>query len=260
MLIYNAGPATQPTSVDTKSNDEFFRTVGSALADANNPAILLVGGADFASWTVRSQQAPMRFDRRPSDYSQAALICEWNARDPKQSWGLEIDPVRVGAAQQLPEYAGVTPFRLGDYADTEAYPNVAIIEVPLPAERAQLVLDAARTPTRDTMRFPLMRWLAAWRAFVSLPETIPHPLLNRVPHPGAAFVAMAYEAAEVTLVPGATDLQHCPELLWANAKYWGSAVGNNVRVSRTLRDEAARVPTARPLPIPAPDRGSEDHG
>jgi hypothetical protein len=91
-----------------------------------------------------------------------------------------------------------------------------------------------------------------WRAFVTLPESMPHPLLNRMPHPGAAFVSMAYEAAEITLVPGATDMQHCPELLWANAKYWRDAVGANVEITRLVRDPEARSLAAQPTPIPVP--------
>lgn len=252
MLLFNNKPPTPPTSVEASSNAEFFRSVSLELK-SSDPAILLVGGADFASWTVRAQQAPLRYDRRPSDYSHAALIYSWNQQNPEDSWGFEVDPVRIGAGQQLPEYNGVTRFRLGDFSDAALYPNLAVIHVPLTAAKSEQVREAARLPTRDSLRFPLMRWLAAWRAFVTLPETVPHPLLNRMPHPGAAFVALAYEAAEVTLIPGATDLQHCPELLWANAKHWNQAVGDNVHVFRTLRDEGAVVPKAQTLPIPLPD-------
>lgn len=251
MLVYNSAPANPATTVDAASNADFFAQVARELQDPG-PTILLVGGSDFASWTVRAQQAPIRFDRRPSDYSHAALICEWNKQRPEDSWGLEIDPVYVAAARQFPEHGGVTPFRLGDYQDTQQFPNVAIIDVPVDAERNRAVVAAACTPMRDPIRFPLLRWLASWRAFITLPEVVPHPLLNRTPHPGAAFVAMAYEAADVTLIPGATDLQHCPELLWANAKYWGSAVGDDVQVFRALRDRDARTPAARSLPIPVP--------
>jgi hypothetical protein len=258
MLIFNDRPPTESTPIHADDNTAFFREVASKLKPATGsagyfPSILLVGGSDFASWTARSQQAPMRYDRRPSDYSHAALICGWDWAAPEQSWGLEVDPVRVPASQQVPEHAGVTPFRLLDYAETDAFPNLAVINVPLPAQGAEQVVEAARMPMRDALRFPLLRWLATWRAFITMPESMPHPLLNRLPHPGAALVAMAYEAAEVTLIPGATDLQHCPELLWANAKHWGHAVGDDVKVFRVLRDEDARVRTPRALPISLPE-------
>jgi hypothetical protein len=123
------------------------------------------------------------------------------------------------------------------------FPNLAVIHVP-PREEGflQEVIDAACTPLRDSVRFPLLQWLAAWRAFVTAPELSPHPLLNRTPHPGAAFVAMAYEAAEITLVLAATDMQHCPEALWANAKYWRDDVGTGVTVTRLVRDPIATAP------------------
>jgi hypothetical protein len=124
MLIFNNRPANPASSFDaSRSNAEFFRSVA---GDVNTCAILLIGGSDFASWTVRTQQAALRYDRRPSDYSHAALICAWDRADPEQSWGFELDPIRVPAAKQLPEYMGVTPFRLADYSDQRAYPNLAL--------------------------------------------------------------------------------------------------------------------------------------
>jgi hypothetical protein len=250
MLVFSD---KSPTRLDdfptTTRNAEFFAAVAKKIGKVR-PAILLVGAADFASWTVRVQQAVMRFDRRPSDYSHAALLCAWDLAQPERSWGLELDAVRVAASAQRPEHGGVTPFRISDYLDDDAFPNLAVIDVP-PVERGshRAIVEAARRPMRDAVRFPLLRWLAAWRAFVTAPEAMSHPLLNRIPHPGAGFVAMAYEAAEVTLIPGAVDMQHCPELLWANAKHWGEAVGANVRIYRLLRDPDAKTRKAAPVPI-----------
>ena len=257
MIIYSDRESIAFKHSTAADNAQFFAEVASEL-DAPGPIVLLAGGSDFASCTVRSQQALMRFDRRPSDYSHAALICDFRLETPEQSWGLELDALHVPASRQVPEHAGVTEFRLAEYFDSQAFPNLALIHIPLPT-RAQVdaVITAARTPNRDLTRFPLWRWLAAWRAFVTAPETMPHPLQNRIPHPGAAFVAMAYEAAEITLIPGATDVQHCPELLWANAKHWGHAVSAEVDIQafRVRRDEHAQPRAALAVPIAVPDLG-----
>jgi len=238
----------------TTSSEAFFAQVAGS---ASHPAILLVGGSDHASWTTRVQQAPMRFDRRPSDFSHAALVCEWDRSAPERSWGLEINLVDVAPSAQRPEHGAVTLFRVADYLDAVRFPNLAVIDVPPPSGASlDAVVEAARTPLRDSLRYPLLRWLAAWRAFLTLPEASPHPLANRTPHPAAALVAMAYEAAELTLVPAATDMQHCPELLWANAKYWRSAVGANVTITRLIRDPEAKVRPAMPTPIEVPKRRS----
>jgi hypothetical protein len=66
------------------------------------------------------------------------------------------------------------------------------------------------------------------------------------------------------LIPGATDLQHCPEVLWGNAKHWGHAVDQEerTRIFRVERDEAAATRKARTVPIevPAqPERSSKTH-
>jgi len=255
MMIYSDRQSTRLVTSQVRDNGSFFREAGKRLPPGG-PLVLLAGGSDFASCTVRQQQGLMRYDRRPSDYSHAALICDFRPDTPEQSWGLELDPLRVPATQQAPEHAGVTPFRLLDYLDAEAFPNLALMRVPLPdPARAEAVVNAARTPIRDLQRFPFLRWLASWRAFVTSPETVPHPLQNRTPHPGAAFISMAYEAAEITLIPGATDLQHCPELLWANAKHWSHAVcaSEDVEIFRVARDQTAQPRTTLPLPIAAPE-------
>jgi hypothetical protein len=250
MLAFNTqGPTPYEDLPKGTTSKEFFAKVAS---QSRGPSILLLAGSDFASWTVRQQQAVVRYDRRPSDYSHAVLVLEWNAEHPELSYGFEIDPVRVAAQDQKPEVGGVTSFRVRDFMNAKSYPNLAVIDVPLAGELRERAVVAAREPMRDVLRYPLFRWLAVWRAFVSVPESVPHPLWNRTPHPGAAYVAMVYEAAEITLVPGATDMQHCPEVLWANAKYWRDAVSENVRITRLVRDPEARSLSAEPTPIPLP--------
>jgi len=249
MLAFNdKQPAPYTDLPATTSNLDFFKQCA-AQAGPTQPSILLLGGVDHPSWTVRQQQALLRLDRRPSDYSHAVLVCAWNVEAPAKSWALEIDPVRIAASEQRPEHAGVTEVRLAAFTKAKDYPNLAVIHVPLSGAGATKVIDAACQPLRDSARFPLLRWLAAWRAFVTAPEISAHPLLNRTPHPGAAFVAMAYEAAEITLAPAATDMQHCPESLWANAKYWRDEVGNDVTVTRLVRDPHARLQPALPAII-----------
>ncbi|MCS6797101.1 MAG: hypothetical protein NZ898_00995 [Myxococcota bacterium] len=77
---------------------------------------------------------------------------------------------------------------------------------------------------------------------MTAPESRPHPLLDRTPHPRAALVAMAFEAAGITRMPGATDLQYCPELLWGNVKYWTESIAPLVRLWSLVRDDEARAP------------------
>jgi hypothetical protein len=75
MLAFNDNTPSpyQDLPADTSSL-EFFAAVSKQAGPAQ-PSILLLGGTDHPSWTVRQQQSILRLDRRPSDYSHAVLVC-----------------------------------------------------------------------------------------------------------------------------------------------------------------------------------------
>ena len=250
------------------SNAAFFQMVTKAAKrDSLQGAILLVGANDTRALALRRAQALLRFDRRVSDWSHAALVIDWPA-DPALAAGVEVSLDPEDPALQVPERNGVTLFQLRRYFDEKRYTNVAVIalafearaagsstepgavraETQSPPERRLAALRAAVSPNRDRVRFPLWESLAPWARYAYAADRTTNPLLESVPMPSAALCEYAYEAAGVDLTPGATANQNCPEMIHATMKYWAEglveAEGVSVRVFSIVRDESGVHPPA----------------
>ena len=269
-------PFTSATEVadlvpNDASNERFFSALTGAVGEsALHGAILLVGGRDSRALALRRAQAVVRFDRRPSKWSHAALIVRWSS-EPAQSVGVEVTLDPSEPRQQVPERNGVTSFRLARYFDREQYPNLAVLTVgfeppaaptsdaestlPSAAERRSHAIGTALTPMRERERYPLWDMLGTWARHVYLPYSTTNPLLDGLPLPCASLCEYAYEAAGVDLTPGATGNNNCPEVLYATAKHWAEGISNaqgaQVRLFSLTRDEHA-------VPLDVLDSGFDD--
>jgi hypothetical protein len=236
-----------------------------AKADLSG-TLLLVGGRDFRSLSVRHAQTSLRYDRRTSYWSHAALIVSWNASNPASSRGLEVALDPVDPVLQVPERNGVTSFALRKYLDERLYPNLALVHVALndvpgeqdgeasvaktAAQRRQDALVAAKNPCTQRETYRLWEGLATWSRYAYAPELAGNPLLENVPHPGASFCEYVYAAAEVDLVPGASTSHTCPELIWASVRHWQGTIdsaGSTLQAHVLIRDEHGKP--LDPLPM-----------
>lgn len=218
-------------------------------------SILLVGGRDHRSLVVRCAQATLRYDRKSSYWSHAAIIAKWDSKQPARSIGLEVALGPVDAKLQVPERNGVTPFELHEYLDASAFPNIALVHAQLSGlpgvkengkstalsaeKRIAVILEAARNPCMQRETFRLWEGLGAWARYSFTPELAQSPLLENVPHPGASFCEYAYAAAQVDLVPGASTSHTCPELIWASVWHWQNsidAVGSTLQAHVRIGD------------------------
>jgi hypothetical protein len=247
-----------------RTNAEFFQ----AVADQTDPAarrgaLLLVGGRDPLARAVRRAQGLLRYDRRPSYWSHAALLLGWPG-EPAGAFGVEIALDARGARRQTPERNGVTAFRLRRYFDRARYPNLGVFLLGLPpaarpadasgARRASRGIDdvvaAALEPNRDRTRYPWWDHLAPWARYAYAPDTAPNPLLEGVPLPAASLCEYAYAAGGVDLVPGATANQTCPELLWATVLHWARRLEDvsavQIKGFAVVRDQHAAPPREAP--------------
>lgn len=237
------------------SNEKFFADVAREVGvPALHGSIVLIGGRSSRSLAIRRAQAQLRFDRRPSRWSHAALIVRFDDK-PGESVGLEATLDPEDCTKQVPERNGVTPFSLSRYFDEQKYPNIALIvvgfearsagkgesSVPAPSERRRAALAAALQPNRNRERYPFWDGLAVWSRYATSPHCNPNPLLEGVPLPSAALCEYAYEAAGLDLTPGATGNNNCPEVLYATAKHWAQGLGQSqaaaVRMFSLARDE-----------------------
>ncbi len=195
----------------------------------------LVGACDPASAAVRRAQSVLRFDRRPSHFSHAFLFTGEEDRILECRL-VEADPSR-------PEFNGVCLSRAARYADPAHHPNLALISFRflVEPERRQAVLDRARTPDAARDRYDFHALAGAWQAFLFDPEGEPNPLTRDVPHPGAAYLRWALEAAGLESAPGAVHQNDAPEHLWAAALRWSKAYARSdlrvrVEVASSIRD------------------------
>jgi hypothetical protein len=228
-----------------RSNEAFFRAAWPELtADAPACALLLVGGNDFRGVALRQAQAVLRFDRRPSYFSHAAILLELDAKDPGRSRGVEVSLEPEEPDQHVPERNGVTPFRLARYFDAARYPNLGLCGLALGAEAGAALRSTALRPLRDLTRYPLWERLGSWARYVYARERAPNPLLEGQGIPSALWCEAVLEAADVPLTLSATDNNVCPELLWATLKHFQPELAHCVRIRsyQLIRDRTCAQP------------------
>jgi hypothetical protein len=259
MRISTSKPFAFETPSATKnSNKPFFDTVSAALKGQPPQAmVLLVGGSDWRSLGLRHAQATLRFDRRPSAWSHAALILDWDGDNVARSSGVEasLDPEQPQL--HVPERDGVTAFSLRRYFDALHYPNVCLAAFTPPAgpegeSGLARISEAARNPQRDGIRFPVWDAFGAWHHYLYQPYKCRNPLLDGLGVPSALLCEAALEAAGVPAAPGATEIQIAPEHLWATFKHWHDQLGESIQLRgwRLVRDEASRPLPALSMEIP----------
>ncbi|MEY4581832.1 MAG: hypothetical protein RL701_6535 [Pseudomonadota bacterium] len=237
-MRYSDQSKTDPTTYAPQlSNREFFAEIAKTCpAEQGAGAVLLIGANDERSQYIRRAQAPLRYDRRSSYFSHAALIARWVPEDPGRSVGVEVTLDPQDSALQVPERNGATPFRLDRYFDAKRYPNVALVALQLQAapdldqsgnkterssaERKRALVKAACTPNLQRDVYPLWDGLATWSKYTYSVERSPNPLLESVPLPAAAFCEYAYATIGIDITPGAATNHTCPELLWATFVRW----------------------------------------
>lgn len=248
-----------------RSNLDLFNAVAkSCKAERGCGAILLVGRRDWRSIQIRRAQATLRYDRRSSYFSHAALITDWDQTKPERSRGLEVTLDSVPGAEQVPERNGVTAFRASQYLDDALYPNLALITLDLKPgkepgpkgktiERKRALLTAARNPCRNRADFPLWESIGEWLKYTYLPERTANPLLEGISLPGAAFCEYAYAAAEVDITPGASTRHTCPELLWSTFLRWQEGLletaVDRIDITYVVRDEFGIAPEPQSMEI-----------
>lgn len=230
-MRYSSDPPQTPEApvAEQASNEEFFdRILSEHPPRAFEAALLLVGARDHRALAVRRAQAALRYDRRPSEWSHAALLLS-RGKDVSSSIGLEV--ALDSDTPHDPERNGVTVFALSRYLDTTRYPNLCLVLPSFSAEAAKLggahaIVEAALDPNRERARFPLYDGLAAWAQYAYSPDSSANPLISNVPLPAAAYCEYAYAAAGVDLTPGATSNSTCPELIWATLRRWSSRLSS----------------------------------
>jgi hypothetical protein len=182
----------------------------------NWTCIALVGGKDTESFRLRVAQAQLRRDLLPSFWSDVMLVA------PKGGSFADAEVTHVPLAQHRgstfpPRENGVVTRPLADFDDAEAFPNVALIALPVKSLDIDERLRAFRRSraTLDALEH-VLRWLAfAWGV-----ARTPNPLHENYGIPSACMLETVFSAAGFDLTPGLESRASCPEAIWSGARYW----------------------------------------
>jgi hypothetical protein len=211
-----------------RNNRDFFRDALKALAEnrlgnQGVGVIGLVGQTDLPGYTLRTAQSVLRWDRRPSLWSHAFLIAApVSARITEVPiWEVALHP-RSGEIP-MPEKNGVGESRLGFYDDPTVDANVALLAVRMTDSEARKVVERARQPNIDRLRYSLWDCLGVWQSYMWSQAVRPNPLSEGYPICSSSYVEMAFEAIHLDLTPAASERNSAPEHLWNAALWWHEA-------------------------------------
>jgi hypothetical protein len=179
------------------------------------PAVLLLGGTDLLHVRARYAQSSARSDLTPSCWSFAAIL----SNDATTGWRVTQASTHGHASlAAIPASNAVCEVPLSDFADRDAFPNLAVLEFPV-EERAKLD-DGGKYLRRARLALDLVGPLAHWITYLWGVGQTGNPLLAGIPEPSALFVERVFAFAGVDITPGLAEPVVCPEAIWQAALLW----------------------------------------
>ncbi|WP_447978573.1 hypothetical protein [Candidatus Nitrospira bockiana] len=182
--------------------------------------LLLVGGRDAMSFRLRIAQAHLRDDFTPSHWSHVMLLGELAADlGATPVYEVSLDPpAGFGFA---PPSNGVQKAVLRRYYSAEAYPNIALIQLPKTGKLTRAaVAEAFAHFQRQRAVLDVPDLILRWLAFTWGVGRTGNPLLEGHGFPSAAMLEVVFGAAGYDLTPGLESRSSCPEAIWQAAKWW----------------------------------------
>ena len=178
--------------------------------------VALLGGADTLAFRVRVAQSHLRSDMLPSYWSEAILV-KLNDASLRGAEALYVPLAQPDGPHYAPQHNGVVSRPLADFDDTERYPNIALIALPVAQEKVLRQVDVFRRSrsTLDALEH-VLRWLAfGWGV-----ARTPNPLHESYGVPSACMLEIVCAAESFDLTPGLESRASCPEAIWSMARYW----------------------------------------
>ena len=231
--------------------------------------IALIGGSDTESFRLRVAQAQLRRDLLPSFWSDVMLVAP---RDGSfaQAQATHVPLAQHGDARFPPRENGVVTRPLADFDDTGAFPNVALIAVPV---KSKDIDDRLRAFRRSRSTLDALEHVLRWLAFVWGVARTGNPLHENYGIPSACMLETVFSAAGFDLTPGLESRASCPEAIWSGARYWHdyflTAIGkrpvgrfdkpHGYAITGTERQGAA-APESAPAAPPTPRKRARKRG
>ena len=176
--------------------------------------VVLVGGVDEVAFRLRIAQAHARDTFDPSTWSHVFFAAP-PPFDPGTTV-VEIPPLS-GIARFPPPTNGVQKATLRKYDDPRAYPNIALLVLPVAWAETLRCIELFMTQRAVLDALDLM---VRWLAFVWGAGRAGNPLLDGFGIPSAALVEVVMSAAGFDLTPNVPNRASYPEAIWQSAKWW----------------------------------------
>lgn len=207
--------------------------VGLFPSDPGWSLLLLVGGADRQSFRLRVAQSHVRHDLSPSAWSHIAFVAGDGPLDAKTPLReVSLAPSRgFGPRGFAPPRNGIQDAILGDYADAAAFPNIALVWVPVATD---LIADAIERLTLQRNGIDVPALILPWLAYcwgVGIPSA---PLGEGIGMPSAAILEAAFMSVGLDLTPGLESRSSCPEAIWQSLCWWHLLYENTVAEQRAM--------------------------
>jgi hypothetical protein len=192
-------------------NMEWFRESAKKLEAKT--FLMLLGGSGAAHVRLRTAQSTIRRDMTPSHWSHVVLCT-----DKQFKRGKEVAVAPPISWNFPPASNGLINVFLSAYDDPEEFPNVALIGVPVEAEKVEEAADNFWKVRRDGL--DAVEMMLRWLGFLWGVEGAHNPLEEGIGVPSAAMVDYVLSAVSYDLTPALNSRSSCPEAIWQSAKWW----------------------------------------
>jgi hypothetical protein len=178
--------------------------------------LALLGGSDTMSFRLRVAQSHLRPDLLPSYWSEVILI-HLQGAGLAGARAIHVPLAQPGGFEFAPRVNGVVERPLSDFDDTNLYPNIALVALPVPQTE---ILDRVEQFKRSRSTLDALEHVLRWVAFGWGVARTPNPLHENFGLPSACMLETVCAAASIDLTPGLESRASCPEAIWGAARFW----------------------------------------
>lgn len=209
-------PSTGIIEVARKDGEDNLEWLARNLPKDGGTNIVMVGGKSQISFRLRVAQSHVRHDLFPSYWSHVMLLGK--AAKNLGSTAIHEISLEPPAGFGFPAPSnGVQKGKLSAYRDAAAYPNIAILRVPVEQKD---VMEALGKFQMQRAVLDAVDLIARWLAYVWGISRTGNPLLDNEGIPSAAMLEVVFGAVGYDLTPGLESRSSCPEAIWQAAKWW----------------------------------------
>ena len=210
-------PSDEFVEVERKGDQDNLAWIKENLRETDDQTVLVMfGGRSPTSFRLRVAQSHVRSDLLPSYWSHVVMLDKW-AEDfgATEIYEISLEP-GAGFGFPVTENA-VQTGKLGQYASSSEYPNVAVLNIPV---KYSEVLAALTKFKKQRAVLDAVDLVVHWLAYIWGVGRSPNPLLDGLGVPSSAMLEIVIGACGFDLTPGLESRSSCPEVIWQSARWW----------------------------------------